>query len=288
MNEFLRAAKRIAAGFGAACARPLARLWPSAAARRRAIQRLRSAPRWVQVSLVVALIATTWICSNWLYQVAHKPVELLYALGRGTFKTPPDTWKSYQALFRSHSTPTISAELLAALAQIESNGNPMARTYWSWRVSANPFGLYRPASTAVGMYQLTDGTFREMKRYCIHDHRVVEDGPWHDVDSCWFNALYTRLLPSDAVELTAAFLDRKVNGALIAKKISSATVQQKQNLAATIHLCGVSAGHRYAANRFRTRSGQRCGDHSLRLYLRSVDKMTKLFAQIARDAEARE
>ena len=284
MNAFLRAAKRTLAGFGTACARLLSRLWPSADTRRRAIQRLRAAPRWVQISLAVAVLGATWLCGNWIYQVAHKPVELLYSLSRGTFKTPPNTWKSYQVMFRAHSTPTISPELLAALAQIESGGNPMARTYWTWRLTTNPFGVYRPASSAVGMYQLTDGTFREMKRYCIHDHRVVEDGPWHDIHSCWFNAFYSRMLPSDAIELTAAFLDRKVNGALTARKITTATDQQKQDLAATIHLCGVTAGHRYAANRFRPRSGQRCGDHSLRLYLRSVDDMTKLFAQIARDA----
>jgi hypothetical protein len=283
MIESLRAAKRTLAGFGKACGRLLARLWPSADTRHRAIARIRSAPRWVQLSLAVTVLAAAWFCSNWIYQVAHKPVELLYSLSRGRFKTPPDTWKSYQTLFRAHSTPTISPELLAALAQIESGGNPMARTYWRWRLTANPFGVYRPASTAAGMYQLTDGTFREMKRYCIHDHQVVEDGPWYDVHSCWFNALYTRLLPSHAVELTAAFLDRKVNGALTARKISSATDQQKQDLAATIHLCGVTAGHRYAANRFHPRPRQRCGDHSLRLYLRSVDDMTKLFAQLARE-----
>ena len=52
------------------------------------------------------------------------------------------------------------------------------------------------------MYQITDGTFAEAKRYCIHDHAVVEDGPWHDPRSCWFNALYMRVVPSHAVELT--------------------------------------------------------------------------------------
>ena len=43
----------------------------------------------------------------------------------------------------------------------------------------NPFEVYRPASSSVGMYQTTDGTFERAKRYCIHDHVVVEQGPWH-------------------------------------------------------------------------------------------------------------
>jgi len=29
-------------------------------------------------------------------------------------------------------------------------------------------------------------------------------------DGCWFNALYTRVKPSHAIELTAVFLDRNV------------------------------------------------------------------------------
>ena len=44
---------------------------------------------------------------------------------------------------------------------MESSGDPVALTYWRWRLSWNPFEVYRPASSAVGMFQLTDGTFAE-------------------------------------------------------------------------------------------------------------------------------
>ena len=104
----------------------------------------------------------------------------------------------------------ISPELLAALAQVEGSGNPVVRTYWRWSFNLKPFDVYRPASSAVGMYQITDGTFAEARRYCIHDHAVAQDGPWNDWQSCWFNRLYTRVIPSHAVELTAAYLDRSV------------------------------------------------------------------------------
>ena len=60
------------------------------------------------------------------------------------------------------------------------------------------------------MYQIIDATFVEAKRYCIHDHVVVEDGPWNELGSCWFNSLYTRVVPTHAVELTSAYLDRRV------------------------------------------------------------------------------
>ena len=166
--------------------------------------------------------------------------------------------------------------LLAALAQVEGAGNPVARTYWRWHLTWNPLELYRPASSAVGMYQTTDATFREAKRYCIHNHAVVEDGPWHDVRSCWFNGLYTRVVPSHAVELTSAHLDRGVASTLEHQRITTATLQQKQDLAAVIHLCGAGAGEVYPKRGFRLTANQRCGDHDVRGYLAQRQRLVKV------------
>src|SRR5262249_44789405 len=162
-------------------------------------------------------------------------------------------------------------ELLAALAQVEGGGSPVARTYWRWRLSWNPFALYQPASSAVGMYQITDATFREAKRYCIHNHEGVEIGRWYDVRSCWFNSLYTRVVPSHAIELTAALLDRGVAQTLEHQRIVTATLEQKQDLAAIIHLCGAGPGEAYARRGFRLTPGQRCGDHDVGRYLAHVN-----------------
>ena len=74
-------------------------------------------------------------------------------------KTPAGTWRQYAPLFLKYSTGVITPELLAALAQVEASGNPVARTYWRWAWKPEPFDVYRPASSAVGMYQITD-TFR--------------------------------------------------------------------------------------------------------------------------------
>ena len=54
----------------------------------------------------------------------------------------------------AHATAVMTPELLAALAQVEGAGNPVARTYWRWQAGWNPFEVYRPASSAVGMYQM--------------------------------------------------------------------------------------------------------------------------------------
>jgi hypothetical protein len=131
------------------------------------------------------------------------------------------------------------------------------------------------------MFQITDATFAEAQRYCIHEHVVVEDGPWHDLHSCWFNTLYTRVVPAHAVEMTAALLDRTVARTLARNRIKTASLQQRQNLAAIIHLCGGGAGDAYARRGFRFRSGQRCGDHDPRHYLARVNALKRQFARLA-------
>jgi hypothetical protein len=176
----------------------------------------------------------------------------------------------------------MSPELLAALAQIEGSGNPVVRTYWRWSFHLKPFEVYRPASSAVGMYQITDGTFAEARRYCIHDHAVAEDGPWNDWKSCWFNRLYTRVIPSHAVELTAAYLDRRVADILERHHVKSATIERKQDLAAVIHLCGAGAGDAYVRRGLRLAQGERCGDHDARDYVERVDSMKRVFQSIER------
>jgi len=131
------------------------------------------------------------------------------------------------------------------------------------------------------MYQITDATFQEAKRYCIHDHAVVEDGRWDDVHSCWFNSLYTRVLPSHAVELTAAMLDRAVARTLANQGLATATLQQQQDLAAVIHLCGSGTGAAYARRGFRLTAAQQCGDHDVRAYLAQVNALKRQFVRLA-------
>jgi hypothetical protein len=236
------------------------------------------------VAVVLAALIVLWAAVNGVYQVIRKPTELFFPVSEVLHKTPAQTWRDYAPIFRRHSTDVMSPELLAALAQVEGSGNPVARTYWRWSWRLQPFELYRPASSAVGMYQITDGAFEEASRLCIHDHVVVEEGPWHAWRSCWFNELYFRVIPSHAVELTSASLDRAVSRVLARRGIKSATRAQKQKLAAIIHLCGASAGDGYARRGFQLKPGQRCGDHSVKAYLTRVDSMSRLFARLSEQA----
>lgn len=261
----------------------LSQALPSAATRRRWWRAFRRFPPFLQVTLGAATLFVAWLAVNWTYQVIRKPSELFFPVSGTLYKTPAETWDSYETIFRRHATSTITAEFLAALAQVEGSGNPVVRTYWRWSLTTEPFEVYRPASSAVGMYQITDGTFAESRGYCIHDHVVIEDGPWNHWRSCWFNSLYTRVIPSHAVELTAAYLDQRV-ATILARRKGAASIAQKQNLAAVIHLCGAGAGQAYARRGFGLLPNQRCGDHDVRRYLARVATMKAVFARLdARD-----
>lgn len=262
-----------------------ARSRPPLLANARWMRRLRAFSR-LSARLKLALGATVlfwvWLGANWTYQVIHKPTELLFPVGTALGKTPAETWHSYASLFRKHSTAVMTPELLAAIAQIEGSGNPVAHTYWRWALTLDPFSIYRPASSAVGMYQVTDATFADARRYCIHGHEVAMQGPWLALRSCWFNGLYTRIVPSHAIELTAAYLDHSVARVLEEKGVGGATLEQKQHLAAAIHLCGATGAARYLRAGHLDARGRRCGSHDLGAYLARVDAMKRRFAALAR------
>jgi hypothetical protein len=144
--------------------------------------KLNAAPPAIRIVVIAATVLAVVSVTNLVYQVVRKPTEMLFPVSGAMNKMPAETWQQYAPLFREYSTATITPELLAALAQVEGAGNPVARTYWRWRLTRNPFAVYQPASSAVGMYQMTDAAFAEARRYCIRHHTVVEDG-------CWFNGL---------------------------------------------------------------------------------------------------
>ncbi len=227
-----------------------------------------------------------WLAVNGTYQVVRKPTELFFPISGTLYKTPSQTWEAYAPLFRRHATDVVTPDLLAALAQVEGSGNPLVRTYWRWSAGLDPFSVYRPASSAVGMFQITDGTFAEARRLCIHDHRVVEEGPWHDWRSCWWTALYTRVIPSHAIELTAAYLDRQVEQALRRHPVPGASLRQRQELAALIHLCGAGAGRAHARRGLRPEPGQRCGAHDVGRYLAKVATQQAGFARMEAKMDA--
>jgi hypothetical protein len=89
------------------------------------------------------------------------------------------------------------------------------------------------------------------------------------------------VFPSDAVELTSAYLDRSIANLLTRHHTTRATLRQKQDLAAVIHLCGAGAGDSFVRHGFLLSPGQRCGSHEARTYVARVNAMKTVFARLA-------
>jgi hypothetical protein len=243
---------------------------------RRTRRKLARAPRWVRIVGVVAILLVIFALANLVYQVIRKPTELFFFVGHRLDKEPAETWRQYGPLFRSFSTSTITPELLAALTQIESSGNPVDRTYWRWRWSFNPFAIYQPASSAVGLTQMTDGAYAEAARFCIRDHAVTDTG-------CGFTSLYVRALPSHAIELASIYLDRNVTDVLARAGDVKPSPSERQDLAAFIHLCGGGPATAFARRKFQMNTDERCGDHLVSSYVARVDAMKRQFQRLAAD-----
>jgi hypothetical protein len=224
--------------------------------------------------VVILLVAVT--LTNLLYQVIRKPTELFVLVGHALDKEPAETWRQYAPLFRTYSTGTIAPELLAALAQVESSGNPVDRTYWRWRWSFNPLAIYAPASSAVGLFQMIDGAYTEAAKFCIRDHAVVESG-------CGSAFLYIRTIPSHSIELASIYLDRNLAAVLARAGDVKASASEKQDLAAFIHLCGAGPATAYARRHFQMKAGERCGDHLVAAYVAHVNAMKRQFLRLAAD-----
>jgi hypothetical protein len=118
---------------------------------------------------------------------------------------------------------------------------------------------------------MTDAAFADARPFCIHNHVVVLQG-------CRLNGLYTRILPSHAVELAAIYLDRNVT-AVLGKR--PATAQQMLDIATIIHLCGAGPALSFVRHGFHLDPGEHCGDHETAAYLARVNAMARDFRRLA-------
>jgi Transglycosylase SLT domain len=242
------------------------------------------APLALRLAAVTVLVLVALAVVNVAYQVARKPTELLGLVFRPMPLTLDETWARYGSSFRANATNLVRPQLLAALAHAESQGDPLARTAWQWRLTWNPFTMYTPASSAVGLYQMTDAAFAEGRQLCVHDHRVAHAGAWYDLNACWFPALYLRTVPAHAIEMTSARLHEHLVQALGPERAQRIGVRSRERLAAVIHLCGPARGTAFVRHGFRVAPGETCGTHDLATYLARVEQYTLSFERLARAA----
>src|SRR2546426_2093720 len=155
-------------------------VWPLLGWGRRALLKILGAPLAIRILVGAVVILAVWSAVNWVYQVMRKPTELFFPVSGVLAKTPPETWRRYGLLFHEHSTAVITPELLAALAQVEGAGNPVARTYWRGGLTGEPLQLYHPAAGAGGTCQINHAACPGAEGGRLHQHVAVEDGPWYD------------------------------------------------------------------------------------------------------------
>jgi hypothetical protein len=88
-------------------------------------------------------------------------------------------------------------------------------------------------------------------------------------------------MPSHAVELAAVYMDRGVAAVLVYAPDMTTSPQEKQDLAAFIHLCGEGPARAFVRRGFQVMVGERCGDHLVTTYLAKVNAMKRQFSRLA-------
>ena len=231
--------------------------------------------RRLELFVTVATLIGVIVAGNWIYQVWKKPTELIGVFDSNFHKTPKETWVSYGQVFRAKSTNVITPTFIAALAQVESNGNPVVRTYWKLNLTSDPSKIFAPASTAVGMFQITRGTFKEAKEFCLRGGRAVRDRKECQSEE------YTRVIPAHAVEMIAARLHWYTDKLIRKYNLKRAGLREKQNLATVIHLCGLGKAEQLARSGLHLSRLGRCGDHNALAYVKRVQNVQREFATLA-------
>lgn len=181
-------------------------------------------------------------------------------------KSPSETWKSYGDIFEAAAVGRVNAPLLAAIAQAESQGNPLAAPEWRWQFSTDLAELYAPASSAFGIMQISRGTFDLILKTC---GKSGEPCPNPD--------LATRMRVRDSVNLVSGFLQRSMADVLSEKALARISDENLVRLASVIHLCGPEVGKRLVRMGFRINSLPRCGSHWPGVYASRVSELKNSF-----------
>jgi hypothetical protein len=88
------------------------------------------------------------------------------------------------------------------------------------------------------------------------------------------------LLAGHTEELVAAYLTANTDDLLARYHRNNATLQQRQQLATIIHLCGAGAAAGYVRQGLHATPGQHCGDQDVAAYLARVQAMTRVFSRL--------
>ena len=209
--------------------------------------------------------------STWCIRSRASRRELFFPVSGALSKTPTETWREYGALFR-HLDIAVTPELLAALAQVEAAGNPVARAVARARVGGSARAL--PAGLRARWACTRSPTARSAKPGATASATTSPSRT-----GCWLNSLAMRVIPSHAVEMTrpisTAAWPRCSPAGACARRAAEAGPRRAHPPVRR------ARGELFVRNGFRLMPGQRCGEHDARAYLAQVNAMKRVFARLS-------
>jgi len=112
----------------------------------------------VQLGIAAFAAVALFFAVNWLYQVVRKPAELFFPVSGALNKAPAETWRQVRADFPRAFDGAHHCGAAGRASPSRGRGQPGGAHLLALRLTREPFDVYKPASSAVGMYQITDGT----------------------------------------------------------------------------------------------------------------------------------
>lgn len=216
---------------------------------------------WLSVKLIMAILLL-----NLVFQIYQNPIHIFSFVSRPFSKTPQQTWKQYGEVFQELGDSHLTPELLAAIAQVESNGNPLAAPAWKVEATTDLAQIFAPASSAFGLMQITKGTFESM--------RIIAKSEGHPTP------IMTRLSARDQIQLSVLHLRRNIQEILGQKGWEKLDRKRTTSLASVIHLCGPEIGRRLTKSGFRAERLPRCGSHWPQVYIQRVWELRQTFEKM--------
>lgn len=215
-----------------------------------------------------------------LVQLVQKPAHLLSFASSYFYKTPYETWKTYHADFKKYQTSTTPSYVLAAIAQVESSGNPIATPKWEWNFKNSWHSLYSPVSSSVGLYQFTTPTFNRAAKFCVHEGKLYSKVEAHQIlHPCWWSRFGFRLSASSSIRTASAYLHKEVSELLKRFNMSHLGVRSKSRLAMVVHLCGKHKASLLLQKRSLHSLGY-CGRHKVSKYIKKAEQLTRKFKSL--------
>ena len=256
----------------------------------RLMRAFRGAPRAVQVTVALLVALTLGLAVNWTYQVVRKPSELFFPVSGSFYKESGRRRGAPTARCSArHSTARDVARPAGRARAGRGLGQPRRENLLALGSDARAVRNLSPRRRAPSAcIRSRTARLPIARRYCIHDHAVAVEGPWYDVSNRAGSTSSTR----GRCRRTPWSSRRRISIVGVAEMLGAssgraATLQQQQNVAALIHLCGPGVAAAYARRGFAPAPGQRCGAHDVRGYLATVNAMRRVFSR-RRVAESRD